>query len=551
MSDNPLLSPALDPNGLKQPQGKPAPFRVQRTQNTDDNALSQALGLGPMKEQLAEDRLKLDLQEGELSVPRLTKPPPTQVPTDPLQAFGQTGMWIAIFGSLLTRAHLTTAIQAAAGVMKSTHDQDLALAKQRYDTWKIESENAIKMAKFEQEAYKNAINRYRSDAAAGEAEIKTLAAAFKNAALKQVYETEGMQGVIKYLGKRGQDTSMLSLRAIELQDKMLDHMDKLRMRQDFDAAHPNATPTEKDAAYLAIDKGQDPEAGKGAGANWQVGTDTSNGKQFVYRIKPDGSLEAKDTQGQPYTPGGVAGKPSGSMGEAISDETADTIAGMIEGGNPSAAVGMSRNPANMKKIDDALVARMKTRGETPADINAHIANYHGLLAQERTLGSIEPRVTLGINELDTLIPQAREASERVFRLGNIPIDKIVQALQGTSDDPRLADFQAVNQSVANAFAQVATRGGQPTEGAREHAYALLSTVRDDKSYQTILDRLEKEGQAFQGAVAKTRGAIESQASHRPPPPPGAIQMLRSNPSLAPQFDQKYGPGSAERVLNGG
>lgn len=33
-------------------------------------------------------------------------------------------------------------------------------------------------------------------------------------------------------------------------------------------------------------------------------------------------------------------------------------------------------------------------------------------------------------------------------------------------------------------------------------------------------------------------------------PQGAIDMLRSNPALAPQFDEKYGPGAAQRALGG-
>lgn len=35
-----------------------------------------------------------------------------------------------------------------------------------------------------------------------------------------------------------------------------------------------------------------------------------------------------------------------------------------------------------------------------------------------------------------------------------------------------------------------------------------------------------------------------------PPPPGAIEMLRSNPNMAQDFDRKYGPGSAAKVLGG-
>ena len=33
-------------------------------------------------------------------------------------------------------------------------------------------------------------------------------------------------------------------------------------------------------------------------------------------------------------------------------------------------------------------------------------------------------------------------------------------------------------------------------------------------------------------------------------PSGAVDMLRSNPSLASEFDKKYGKGAAARILNG-
>lgn len=56
--------------------------------------------------------------------------------------------------------------------------------------------------------------------------------------------------------------------------------------------------------------------------------------------------------------------------------------------------------------------------------------------------------------------------------------------------------------------------------------------------------------AAPSAPAQTASAMPPQAPSAAAPnvPTGAVSMLRSNPSLSAAFDQKYGPGAAERIL---
>lgn len=222
----------------------------------DYDRVGQALGLGGMQKTLQDDRAKIDAMAP--GPPKLVPPPVTPPPSDPFQAFGQPAMWLATFGSLLTRHHLTSAIQSAGAVLDSVHKQDDAAVQRAMAEWKVNSENAVKMAKYEQDAYKAAISKYATDARAGEAEMMTLSHAFQNTAAMEVLRTEGPAGLIKMYSKHGTDATLLEKRKLDLDAAFEKRQAEATLEKTWNEANPQATPQQKAAAKLMITEGKDP-----------------------------------------------------------------------------------------------------------------------------------------------------------------------------------------------------------------------------------------------------------------------------------------------------
>ena len=119
-------------------------------------------------------------------------------------------MWIAAFGSLLTRNHLTTAIQSASAVAKAVQDKNEARLKSAYEQWKVDSENALKMANFQREAYNSSLAKMRTDATTGQAEMRTQWDAYKDEVAQHIHAVEGWEGIKKLMFARGKQTAAMA-----------------------------------------------------------------------------------------------------------------------------------------------------------------------------------------------------------------------------------------------------------------------------------------------------------------------------------------------------
>lgn len=152
--------------------------------------------------------------------PTLTEAPkPENYHTDPMQEFGSGASFLAMFGSLLTKQPLTTALNSGAAVMQAKNAQDANGFKQAMDKWKVDTENAWKMANWQQEVYKAAISK-------DETELKLQAASFKDEVMLHMADAKMVQQAIKDRDRELKRAQGPTQRIIEMSDAAYDQVIK-------------------------------------------------------------------------------------------------------------------------------------------------------------------------------------------------------------------------------------------------------------------------------------------------------------------------------------
>lgn len=523
--------------------------------------LRSALGLSGMQDQLNADEAKINaLEPGAMAPPKVETPPKPPV-TDPLQAFGQPAMWLAAFGSLLTRQPLIAGIKGAAAVMQSTHQQDEAGYKQAYENWKLANENATKLAKFEQDAYKAAIAKKGVDARGAEAEVRTVAAAFKNAALEQVLDTEGMPGVVKYLKahhdnveKMGGGATLLG-QSTDQQNKIAAGYttnDPQVMSEAIDAwvkqtndlyDNKKATPKER-AEQLGFDVhaqalkadllSGDPEksqaAMKAAKDMFMTGTlkppsTTSGGaagaaehdietianQQIADKEKEAGHplSDAEKAQIRQDVRNGAKADTKRTVDQAgaISDDAADLAAERVLAGDERATTGMARSNANITKVTNSIVKLARERGMSGADIASKVAEFQGTMAGERTLGTRTANMEVAANEVKNMAPLALAASKQVDRTKYPRLNQILLAAEQGTGDENVVRFGLAANSLIYTYAKFLNPTGIPTDADKARATDILSTAWTEGQFEAAVDQIKREIQSGQGAIKATRDEL--------------------------------------------
>lgn len=189
---------------------------------------------------------------------------------------------------------------------------------------------------------------------------------------------------------------------------------------------------------------------------------------------------------------------------AIDDDAAKLIAEESLRGDWHGTVGMGRNQASMRKIAEWRGRLAKENNMTGADLAANTAEYMGILAAERVLGTRGAGIDLGIAEAGKFAPMVLRASDMVDRTKFPTVNSLLLAAEkGTGGEAVIRLIDSLN-AYKMAYTQILTRGGMPTDDSRRRADEIIDKAWSNGQIKTALDQLNQEMNGARSAVPEVR-----------------------------------------------
>ena len=238
-------------------------------------------------------------------------------------------------------------------------------------------------------------------------------------------------------------------------------------------------------------------------------------------------------------------------------ETIDFMADQALAGDKSvfAQLGFGRTGgANRAALRNAVTKKGTALGMSGKDIAALNAEYGGIQAGERTLGTRTANIAMASTEAQMLIPLAVTASENVDRTQFPTLNAVLLATEQGIGGENVVRLGIATNSLINVYARAINPTGVPTVSDKEHARELLSTAWAKGQYKAGLDQLNQELIAAVKSPGAVREEFRSAITGKPkanaeitPPSAGATAAPQG---LPPEATAKLKAGVVTTFGNG-
>ncbi len=466
--------PAIDPAAAIAAASPPADNKVADLQKS----------FADIQEKTLKQMQTAEMDLNGIKIPDLKMPPKPQIKsTNPAEAWGSTAMVFATLGSLLTRRPLTTAMNAMAGVLKGFKAADQQQFDNSFKIWQAESQNAIALGSFELQAYHAALSGIEEKLAIGErigeaeqnaalAKITATSAAFGDEQVQTIIAQHGLPGVVDMFAKRSQVLSQFQ----EYTQKGVE----------FKLFKDAVADLQKDPSFQALSP-------------------------------PEKLKVVQDLQNK-YS--------AGTLGE-LTPDAVESLAQQLIAGDTSALYNVGRGiqgARNIAAIRNRASEILKSEGLEGSDMAQKVAEFQGIKAGERSVGTRSAQISLAANEAVKMADLALKASENVPRGQFVPLNSALQAVQAGTSSPQLARFVAATNSFVNVYARAITPSGIPRIADKEHAYAMLGTAMSQEAYAAVIDQLKLEMKAAVEAPAEAFKQLRNIGDDQPVGPAALTEM---------------------------
>ncbi len=164
---------------------------------------------------------------------------------------------------------------------------------------------------------------------------------------------------------------------------------------------------------------------------------------------------------------------------------------------------------NVVRLRRAIMEYGKEQGKTPEELAAKNAEFFGIKAGERTLGTRTANIEMAVTEAQNMAPLVLKASEKVDRTRFKDINKIIQMGEERSGDPDVVRLGISINSMVNIYARAINPNGVGTVSDKEHARELLQAAWSKGQINAGVDQLMQELNAARKSPGQVREGLRS------------------------------------------
>lgn len=190
--------------------------------------------------------------------------------------------------------------------------------------------------------------------------------------------------------------------------------------------------------------------------------------------------------------------------------TIDAMAKQAMSGDTSVFTNLGRGAQgaeNVIAVRKRIAELNSGSGESGAEQAQRNAEFFGIKAGQRTLGTRSANIELAATEFKQVLPVVQAASQAVSRSNYPDLNRIVQAFEEKTGDPNVVKFGGGVNTLVNLYARAISPSGNPTVSDKDHARLILNRAWSQGQFDAAVGMMSQEIDAALSSPDKVRDAM--------------------------------------------